>query len=261
MVHQSVRPETGTTETPLLRPVSLLLGLALALAVLVARCSHLVTDDRGPRALLAMLDDSAGSGTPVDAVTISTTAELALVTLVVLVAVHHLAWTTLAVGCALARRIGSSWRSGERLLAEQGPLVVRRAAAIGAGSALALTALVPAASAAGGEAASGDSRAPAAAALDLGWAPTTTTDTLKPHRATTPKSASTTPEPRTVVVRPGDSLWSIAEGALGADATAADIAASWPQWYEHNRNVIGDDADLIVPGQKLLAPIDNGDTP
>jgi len=59
---------------------------------------------------------------------------------------------------------------------------------------------------------------------------------------------------RSVRVRPGDSLWLITAHRLGPGAEAADIAADWPRWYATNRAVIGDDPDLIRPGQVLTAP-------
>jgi nucleoid-associated protein YgaU len=58
----------------------------------------------------------------------------------------------------------------------------------------------------------------------------------------------------TVTVRRGDSLWSIAERHLGAAATDAEVARAWPQWYAANREVIGDDPDLIHPGTQLVPP-------
>jgi resuscitation-promoting factor RpfA len=57
-----------------------------------------------------------------------------------------------------------------------------------------------------------------------------------------------------VIVRPGDSLWRIAAVHLGERASAAGIAAAWPQWYAANRTVIGADPNLIEPGQHLQAP-------
>lgn len=57
-----------------------------------------------------------------------------------------------------------------------------------------------------------------------------------------------------VVVKPGDSLWSIVAGRLGQLATAADIAEAWPAWFDTNRAVIGDDPAHLVPGQVLQAP-------
>ena len=57
-----------------------------------------------------------------------------------------------------------------------------------------------------------------------------------------------------IVVRRGDTLWDIAARALGPNASVADIAASWPDWYAANRSTIGPDPDLILPGQRLRPP-------
>lgn len=65
-------------------------------------------------------------------------------------------------------------------------------------------------------------------------------------RTTTPGSA--------VVVRAGDCLWDIAARTLGASATPARIARSWPSWWAANRAVIGDDPDLLQPGTRLVPP-------
>lgn len=61
-------------------------------------------------------------------------------------------------------------------------------------------------------------------------------------------------EPVTVVVRAGDTLWSLAAAALGPGAAADDVAAAWPEWYAANRHIIGDDPHLILPGQLLTVP-------
>lgn len=50
-----------------------------------------------------------------------------------------------------------------------------------------------------------------------------------------------------VVVRPGDSLWTIAERTLGD-------GAAWPRLYRLNRDVIGPDPDVIHPDQRLRLP-------
>lgn len=60
--------------------------------------------------------------------------------------------------------------------------------------------------------------------------------------------------PLRVVVKPGDTLWSIAATELGPNATPEDIAARWPAWYAANRELIGPDPDLILPGQVLRIP-------
>lgn len=69
-----------------------------------------------------------------------------------------------------------------------------------------------------------------------------------------PVTSSAPPASDGVVVAPGDSLWGIAERALGPDPSAASIAASWPRWYDANRAVLGPDPDLIHPGQHLAPP-------
>jgi hypothetical protein len=61
-----------------------------------------------------------------------------------------------------------------------------------------------------------------------------------------------------VVVRRGDTLWSIAARHLGPGATDAEIAEQWPRWWQANRGQIGDDPDLLLPGQVLVAPAEGG---
>ncbi|TDK23568.1 LysM domain-containing protein [Arthrobacter crusticola] len=61
-------------------------------------------------------------------------------------------------------------------------------------------------------------------------------------------------DPPGVVVHSGDSLWSIAAARLGPLATDAEIAASWPRWYARNASLIGQDPDLLTPGQTLAPP-------
>lgn len=58
----------------------------------------------------------------------------------------------------------------------------------------------------------------------------------------------------TVVVHRGDDLWSIVQRHLGADASAAQVAAEWPRWYAANHGVIGDDPNVLMPGWVLHAP-------
>lgn len=68
--------------------------------------------------------------------------------------------------------------------------------------------------------------------------------------------AETRPQagPAEIVVAPGDSLWSIVATQLGPLATAADVAATWPSWYQANASTIGPDPCLVLPGQVLRAP-------
>jgi len=75
---------------------------------------------------------------------------------------------------------------------------------------------------------------------------------LAPTRPTSRAS-----RPGDVVVRPGDSLWSIAAGRLGSTASAGSTSIAWRQWYAANRSVIGDDPSLIYPGERLRPPADH----
>lgn len=77
-----------------------------------------------------------------------------------------------------------------------------------------------------------------------------------------PSSAATAPpvvvhldtQAPPVVVQPGDTLWDLAAQALPAPADDAAIAAAWPSWWSANRQVIGEDPDLLRPGQQLRPP-------
>jgi hypothetical protein len=100
---------------------------------------------------------------------------------------------------------------------------------------------------------------------DPGWSPALASPTWTPTRPAAPAR----PQPDVsvvaatalrgdgtppVVVRRGDTLWTIAARQLGPDATDAEIAEQWPRWWRANRTRIGDDPDLLLPGQVLLAP-------
>lgn len=56
------------------------------------------------------------------------------------------------------------------------------------------------------------------------------------------------------VVRPGESLWSVTAGALRPGARTAEVAAGWRRLYALNRDRVGDDADLLLPGTTLRLP-------
>lgn len=58
----------------------------------------------------------------------------------------------------------------------------------------------------------------------------------------------------TVRVSRGDSLWSLAEQALPANADNVEIAAAWRAIHRANPDRIGDDPDLIFPGAALQIP-------
>ena len=88
-----------------------------------------------------------------------------------------------------------------------------------------------------------------------GWTPVPAAAPVKPTAtiglvSTAPREAPT----EHVVVRAGDTLWSLAARHLGQQATVQDIAEEWPRWYAANRDIIGPDPDLILPGQELAIP-------
>ena len=63
-------------------------------------------------------------------------------------------------------------------------------------------------------------------------------------------------EDGTYTVQAGDTLWAIAESFYGA-------GSSWSAIYESNKETIGDNSDLIQPGQELLItpiPADDAET-
>lgn len=58
----------------------------------------------------------------------------------------------------------------------------------------------------------------------------------------------------TVAVLAGDSLWGIVANHLGYGASDVEIALEWPRWYEANKELIGQNPDVLLPGQILLPP-------
>ena len=70
-----------------------------------------------------------------------------------------------------------------------------------------------------------------------------------------PSTLSTAPKPTTrIVVRPGDSLWSISRQWLGTNASPRRITEGVEQIYALNQNRIGADPNRIFAGQKLVVP-------
>jgi hypothetical protein len=71
----------------------------------------------------------------------------------------------------------------------------------------------------------------------------------------TPGSPDGGPRPVTgLVVRPGQSLWSIAAQLLPPSATDAQITGAWHRLHHANLSRIGSDPDLILPGTHLAVP-------
>ena len=59
---------------------------------------------------------------------------------------------------------------------------------------------------------------------------------------------------RLVVVEPGDSLWSITQERLGQGASSQQIHNEVERTFELNRDLLGDEPDLMLPGQELSLP-------
>lgn len=85
--------------------------------------------------------------------------------------------------------------------------------------------------------------------------PAPTPPSVLDHRETVP------PRPESVAatwkVVPGDHLWSIAARtvlARGGDDSEATIAAYWHRLIDQNRDQVGDNPDLIHPGQMIRLP-------
>ena len=91
------------------------------------------------------------------------------------------------------------------------------------------------------------------AAQSAGATPATSTPAAEPH-ATVRLDRSASRH----VVQPGECLWKIARDTLadrgGADPSNTEIARFWPAIYEMNRALIGEDPNLIHPGQSLQIP-------
>lgn len=89
---------------------------------------------------------------------------------------------------------------------------------------------------------------------------TTTPATGTPHHAPArPVARAARASGQVVTVRPGDSLWLLAAHRVAGprpltQVGAARVAREWPRWYRANRDVLGADPDLLVPGQVLHAP-------
>lgn len=182
-------------------------------------------------------------------------------------------WLALTALLVLAARApGARGRAAARMARRVAPAAVRRSVeltlglsitlgTIGAVPASAATSAAPVSTAAGSlpSAAAGLLPAP-----DLDWpAPTAVPAppvAPSPVLTTHETAGQATPElgADTVVVQPGDTLWALAETRLRQTGTPAptdrQIASSWPLWWSANRQVIGDDPDLIRPGAVLRPP-------
>jgi len=59
-------------------------------------------------------------------------------------------------------------------------------------------------------------------------------------------------------VQPRDTLWDLAEAELqartGTPPADSQVAQAWPTWWAANRDAVGPDPHLLLPGTALQAP-------
>jgi hypothetical protein len=188
----------------------------------------------------------------------------------VVVAAGWAAWAltiylALATGIAAVGHLAGAPRSIERLT----PRALRRLVevAVGASSAAAVC-LAPAAAYADAPVPGPVAATPVASASPLDWPGLAPAPAPPPHLRVAPQAH---PQPHDsqrapaqpampLLVRPGDSLWSLTARQLGPRATAARVAATWPGLYAANRRVIGTNPNLIRPGERLVRPTPQGRT-
>ena len=176
-----------------------------------------------------------------------------------LVAAGTLVQLTLAAWVVLAIVLASTARTS-RLVRHLAPTALRGALFVGAAGAVGALTLAPAhADQAAGH---HDAAIHSVDGLQLPDRPSAAPAEHRSHdartiQAPTARTAERAPRPATraeVVVRRGDTLWGIAARHLPPDSTDGEIAMATRHWHESNRDVIGDDPDLILPGQHLTSP-------
>jgi nucleoid-associated protein YgaU len=170
-----------------------------------------------------------------------------VVALLALIAWVLAGWLLAAAALTACSRLpGVAGRLGAAVLRRVAPATVRRCLELALGLTVATGVVAGPASASYAGAEAGPA-APAAATVAsaplLDW----------PSAPAAPAVVQA-PDERRVVVAPGDTLWGLAERSLPATATPAQIAAAWPAWWSANRDVIGDDPDLLHPGAVLSPP-------
>jgi len=242
-----IRPSHGVA-----RPLA---AIALATASLVAAAavgSIFLSTARDALTALA----AAGPASPADGILV----------MVALVGVVLSLWVGLGMALsALSALPGALGQASTRLADRMAPAVVRKVVAFVLGTAL-TAALVPGTAVAGSAHPTPRQAVVTSAQYAVGVlahvAGTIHTSedgdaapgpSWSPDRRALP--ANSAGGPHEIVVHRGDNLWSIAARHLGPTATTTEISAEWHRWFAANRHVIGDDANLITPGQVLRPPV------
>lgn len=92
--------------------------------------------------------------------------------------------------------------------------------------------------------------------LNPGWQPAApvTDPGMLAAPGTRALAGESQPRVEGVAVQAGDTLWDIAARHLGPGASDLDIALQWPRWHEANRELIGQNPNVLLPGQILHPP-------
>jgi nucleoid-associated protein YgaU len=99
-----------------------------------------------------------------------------------------------------------------------------------------------------------------AADLSPGWLPTAPTaqpvrrEGADPSLVTAARRRTGVVLDEQIVVRRGDTLWSLSERFLGPAASVAQVAQLWPRWYSANETVLTGGPDHLLPGMRLTPP-------
>jgi LysM repeat protein len=258
--HRGRRPQTSAALSLLL--LGALAAAALALALLT-RLHAVLAGQSGPwRIEVAVEVGVTGIGA--------------------LVALWLACSAAVGAACLVVRGAGARWRAGERWVHRYAPALVRKALVLAVGAGIGLG-VATSASAVAPQPAPSVAVSVGTAPDDLGWVvtspapapepapgpaaapepvapseappapPSEVVPVLTQSRTVTPAAPAAT-GPGTVVVAAGDSLWAIAARHLPPGASDAQIAASWPRWYEANSGVVGADPGVIHAGQVLVVP-------
>lgn len=174
-----------------------------------------------------------------------------LLGLVALVAWAAVSWLSLTVVVTVGGRLpGLVGRSCAAVSRRVAPAAVRRGVEVALGLTVAVGALGASPALASTGSSGGAASPPPAASLDWPGA-----DVETPPSPVAPPPPAPAPQ---VVVRPGDTLWDLAEQDLaarrGAAPTEVEVARAWPSWWAANRDAVGDDPHLIRPGTPLSPP-------
>jgi len=146
------------------------------------------------------------------------------------------------------------------------PRAWRRLVTIAVGGGLAMGAALPAAAASAVEWRDPDHPESGLVTSHAGWvavnadaaqvfaSPSTDTPLLESQAPSATKSDDHTDDGSvaTHTVTRGESLWAITARIRGGDDR--DVAKAWPELYSLNRDIVGPDPDLLLPGQELRIP-------